>query len=70
MKSIVLLLLVFGVMMVTTGYHQKMQNIDRKRPKKSNDKRLRISMGLLPGISPYLSPMGIFVKLILIIVKK
>ena len=30
MKSIVLLLLVFGVMMVTTGYHQKMQNTFKK----------------------------------------
>ena len=26
MKSIILLLLVLGVMMITTGYHQKMQD--------------------------------------------
>ncbi len=30
MKSIVLLLLVLGVMMVTTGYHQKMQENFKK----------------------------------------
>jgi hypothetical protein len=30
MKSIVLLLLVLGVMMVTTGYHQKMQETFKK----------------------------------------
>jgi len=30
MKSLVLLLLVFGVMMVTIGYHQKMQENFKK----------------------------------------
>ncbi len=30
MKSIVLLLLVIGVMMITTGYHQKMQSTFKK----------------------------------------
>jgi hypothetical protein len=30
MKSLVLLLLVLGVMMITTGYHQKMQSNYKK----------------------------------------